>query len=193
MALLPVVTVSGMPGIQIDLPDGSTVTLPSPAVGDKVTAVEPLRHGQGNAATGGIWRLRGPAGSAGLKLAVPPLPGTANAVLPTSDEPGHWNYWRREVLAYETGLAAAAYPGIAVAPVLAVNPRADGRVELWLADVGGTQGFDWPVPRLARFAYELGAAQARWAGRGPDIPWLLGPWLAPYLAEGPRRLLRNHA
>jgi hypothetical protein len=141
-----------MPAIRLDLHDGSTVTLLSSPVGEEVTAVEPLRHGQGNAATGGIWRLRGPAGSAVLKLATPPALATANAAWRTSDDPAHWNYWRREVLAYETGLAATAYPGIATAPVLAVNPRADGRVELWLADVGGTAGFDWPVPRLARFA-----------------------------------------
>jgi len=25
-------------------------------------------------------------------------------------------------------------------------------VELWLADIAGTAGWEWPVPRLARFA-----------------------------------------
>jgi hypothetical protein len=174
----------------ISLHDGSTFTLLSCPVGDQVTAVEPLRHGQGNAATGGIWRLRGPAGAAVLKIATPPGPVAANAAWPTSDNPEHWNYWRREVLAYETGLAAAAYPAIATAPVLAVNSRADGRVELWLADVGGPGGFGWPVPRLARFAYELGAGQARWAGRVPDTPWLSRRWLAQYLAGGPIRHVR---
>ena len=44
------------------------------------------------------------------------------------------------------------------------------------------------MPRLARFAYELGAAQARWAGRVPDLPWLSRHWLAQYLTEGPPRL-----
>ncbi len=46
------------------------------------------------------------------------------------------------------------------------------------------------MPRLARFAYELGAAQARWAGRVPDLPWLSRRWLAQYLAEGPPRVTR---
>jgi hypothetical protein len=74
-------------------------------------------------------------------------------------------------LAHGTGLAAMAYGGEITAPeVLQVSPRPDGKVELWLADVGGAGGFDWPVPRLARFAYELGAGQARWAGRVPDTP-----------------------
>jgi hypothetical protein len=76
----------------------------------------------------------------------------------TSNEPDHWNYWRREALAYQTGLAATVYAsaGIVAPDLLEANPRADGAIELWLADVAGTAGWDWPVPRLARFAYELG-------------------------------------
>jgi hypothetical protein len=41
----------------------SPVSLPG-AIGGQVLTAEPLRHGQANAATGGIWRVRGPAGSA---------------------------------------------------------------------------------------------------------------------------------
>jgi hypothetical protein len=162
------------------------------AVGTAVLAAEPLRHGLGNAATGGIWRVRGTAGSAILKIARMPAATDPSRAFPTSEQQDHWNYWRREALAYQTGLAAAAYAAaaIAVPALLDANTRADGGVELWLADVGGTAGWDWPVPRLARFAYELGAAQARWAGRVPDLPWLSRGWLAQYLAEGPPRVTR---
>jgi hypothetical protein len=178
----------------VDFGDGTIVTSLPAAVGDAVVAAEPLRHAQSNAAIGGIWRVKGSAGSAVLKLATPPAPETADAVWPTSDEPAHWNYWRRESLAYETSLAATAYRGEITAPeVLQVSPRPDGKVELWLADVGGVGGFDWPVPRLARFAYELGAGQARWAGRIPDSPWLSRRWLAQYLDAGPSRFVRIDA
>jgi len=187
----------GVPeSIVLDVAGGTAVTcsgLPG-IVGDTVVAVEPLRHAQGNAAIGGIWRVRGTAGSAVLKLATPPAPQTAPAAWPTSDEPAHWNYWRRETLAYSSQLAATAYRDQITAPAwLEANPRADGSVELWLADVSGTGGFDWPVPRLARFAYELGAAQARWARRVPDAPWLSRRWLAQYLAQGPSRFVRTDA
>ncbi|GAA5180921.1 hypothetical protein GCM10023322_14330 [Rugosimonospora acidiphila] len=37
------------------------------------------------------------------------------------------------------------------------------------------------MPRLADFARQLGAAQARWAGRVPDLPWLSRHWLDQYL------------
>jgi hypothetical protein len=177
-------------GTRLDTADGTSVTcaeVPG-ALGD-VRAVEPLRHGLGNAATGGIWRVLGTAGSAVLKVARLPASPDPSKSYPTGDEPAHWNYWRRESLAYETHLAGTAYAsaGIKVPALLAACPRADGGVELWLADVSGTAGFDWPVPRLARFAYELAAAQAGWAGRVPDTPWLSRRWLAQYLAEGPPR------
>jgi hypothetical protein len=213
--------------IPLEVGDGTVVTisgLPS-AVGDMVLAAEPLRHGLGNAATSGIWRILGPAGSAILKVARLPAANQAPKAWPTSDDPAHWNYWRRESLAYESGLPATAYAstafastthvstthagtthagtihagtthaggGITAAALLETRARADGGVELWLADVGGTAGFDWTVPRLARFARELGVAQARWAGRVPDTPWLSRRWLAQYLAEGPGRMVAIEA
>ena len=162
------------------------VSLP-PAVGDAILHAEPLRHGQANAATGGIWRVRGPVGTAILKVARRPVATDPPRAFPTSDVPTHWNYWRRESLAYETGLAATAYAdaGITAPALLGAGTRPDGGIEFWLADVGGTGGFGWPVPRLARFARELGVTQARWAGRVPDIGWLSRRWLAQYLAEAP--------
>ncbi len=182
------------PGLRLEVGDGTVIScarLPR-AIGDSVVAVEPLRHGLGNTATGGICRVRGLAGSAILKVARRPAAADPTKAFPAGDEPDHWNYWRREILAYETGLAATAYTGggIAAPALLEANIRADEGVELWLADVGGTAGWEWPVPRLARFAYELGVAQAQWAGRVPDVRWLTRRWLAQYLAEGPRRLTR---
>jgi hypothetical protein len=160
---------------------------PPGAIGEPVSA-QALRHQRNNAATGGIWRVRGTAGPAILKLATPPSPGR-EAAWPTSDEPSYWNYWRREVLAYQTGLTATAYApaGITGPDLLATGARADGSVELWLADAGQAEGFSWSVPRLAGFARQLGAAQARWAGRVPDTPWLSRRWLAQYLRHEPSR------
>ena len=169
--------------------DISPVSLP-PVIGDAMLAAEPLRHGQANAATGGIWRVRGPAGTAILKVARLPSPADPPKAFPTSDEPTHWNYWQREALAYQSGLAATAYAGAGItAPaLLRAGTRPDGGVELWLADVGGIGGFEWPVARLARFARELGAAQARWAARVPAIWWLSRRWLAQYVAQAPHRV-----
>lgn len=95
------------PRLRLETDDGTVITcarLPR-AAGDAVVAVEPLRHGLGNAATGGICRVRGTAGSAILKVARLPAAADPAKAFPASDEPDHWNYWRREALAYETGLA----------------------------------------------------------------------------------------
>jgi hypothetical protein len=146
---------------------------------------ERLVHNEGNAATGGIWRVRESGRSEVLKVACPPsdVP-RGRPAWQTSAEPSHWNYWRREVLAYTTGLAATAYAkaGIVAPELLRVLERSDGSVALSLADATGTPGTRWSVDRLAHFARQLGHAQAEWAGRVPDLPWLSRRWLAQYQA-----------
>jgi hypothetical protein len=165
---------------------------PPASIGPLVSPLEPLRHGLGNAATGGVWRVRGTKAAAVLKIARPPHPERAHMAWPTSDDPVHWNYWKRELRAYETGFAATVYgdAGIGVPEVLGTVERVDGGVELWLEAIDGIAGFDWPVPRLGRFAYELGVGQARWVGRTPEHAWLSHRWLSQYLRDGPGRSVR---
>jgi hypothetical protein len=159
-------------------------------LGGRVDASEQLTHNQGNAATGGIWRVRGPAGGAVLKVARPPAdPPVGSPAWQTSDEPTHWNYWRREVIAYTSGVAATVYAGAGIAPpaLLDQRTRPDGAVELWLAEARGAPGMSWPPHRLGEFAHRLGVAQARWVDRVPAHPWLSRGWLGQYLREGPAR------
>jgi hypothetical protein len=132
-----------------------------------------LTHNAGNQATGGIWRVRGSAGRAVVKLAT--AAGGGDPAWATSDDGHHWNHWRREVLAYQRGFAA----GLGAPRLLAaVEPR-PGVVALWLEDVAGLPGARWPVGwRLARPRRRAGA------GRPPghaDPGRRLGPL-------GPRRL-----
>jgi hypothetical protein len=170
--------------------DGLRVqTLPA-ALGGGIDAVQPLTHNQGNAAAGGIWRVRGPAGTAVLKVVRPPsAEPIGSPAWQTSDEPTHWNYWRREDVAYTTGFATSVYAdaGIVAPALLDRGVRPDGAIELWLADARGAPGTSWPVSRLARFAHQLGTAQARYVDRPPQLPWLSRRWLAQYLAHGPSR------
>jgi Phosphotransferase enzyme family len=157
-------------------------------LGGRIDTMDALVHNEGNAGTGGIWRVRGPAGSAILKVARPPAAGPVGSPMwQTSNDPPHWNYWRREVLAYSTGFNASVYAdgGIVAPALLDMAERPDGSIELWLADAGGAPGYSWPVSRLGEFARQLGAGQARWVDRVPDLPWLSRRWLAQYLANGP--------
>jgi hypothetical protein len=111
---------------------------------------EALRHNAGNAATGGIWRVREARGSRILKVARPPRGETpAGSAWHTSDTPTHFNYWRREALAYESGLANSVYrdAGIRAPRLESQVTREDGAIELWLEDVVGPSGFldCWPA------------------------------------------------
>ncbi len=158
-----------------------------------IEAVESLTHNAGNAATGGIWRVRGSAGTAIRKVFRPPTdPPTGRPGWQTSDEPTHWNYWRREFLAYQTGFAATVYAGTGIEPPALLDAREHAREhareeasELWLAEATGTPGIAWSPGRLGDFAYQLGLGQARHAAMTNPERWLSKNWLAQYLADRP--------
>lgn len=148
--------------------------------------MQELTHNRFNGATGGIWRVPHGDTTAVLKLATPGRPD-APEHFQASLDPGHWNYWLRERLAYESGLAGEAYPGLAAPRLLETRERPDGSVELWLQDVTGTPGTDLGVADLGDIAYRTGVAHARWLHRPPAEPWLARDFLTDYTtAQGAR-------
>jgi Phosphotransferase enzyme family len=167
------------------LPSGLVTPAVAAALGDDGPGLRlrELTHNAGNQATGGIWRVQGPAGGAVLKIARADRGG--GGAWATSDRPDHWNYWRREPLAYQTGFAHSVYAdaGLGAPALLAAVQPDPGTVALWLEDVAGLPGPRWPVVRLADAAGRLGRAQARWAGRDLAHPWLSRRWLRQYVAS----------
>lgn len=156
-----------------------------------------LTHSQLTQATGGVWRVSGPAGSAVLKVSgAAAAGGSAAAADPRAADPRGWNHGPREPLAYRDGLPATAFAsaGIVGPDLLAAEERADGASALWLEDVDGLPGPSWSVERLGAFAEALGTAQAAWIGRVPDRPWLSRGWLRQYVASKdlPDRLPWDH-
>ncbi|MGW4463517.1 phosphotransferase [Micromonospora sp. NPDC004704] len=150
-------------------------------------SMEPLGHNPFNAATGGIWRVRRDTDTAILKIATPNRRDDHPAHWATSADPTHWNYWRREVLAYRTGLAAQAYAtaGIRAPVLLDAVDRADGSVALWLEDVSGRAGMECSPEQLGEFGYRLGVAHSSWLGRETEPAWLSRDWLRAYTTSRP--------
>ena len=135
---------------------------------------EELVHNPENGVTGGIWRVRREDGTSAVrKILLPPGAAPSRAAYwAASDRPAHWNWWRRELVAYERrAVEEWAEPALDMPQLLDVTRRPDGAVELWLEDVAGEPGPRWQPEHHAAAARALGRAQARTAGPGPWRAW----------------------
>ncbi len=134
--------------------------------------VTSLPHNRANGVTRSVDRVR-----TGGRSAVVKVLGRHTERVPThwlpSDDPTHFNYWRREALAYGAGLADAyAGSGLVAPDLLALHHREDGSIALWLEDLG-SDDTEWTVDDVVEIARRLGVAQGRIAVEGgPDHGWL---------------------
>jgi hypothetical protein len=87
----------------------------------------PVAHTVVNATTGGLYRVSGEAAADGQTRPWSLVLKVVQATPTSPDDPAHWNYWRREALAYQSGIPYGLAPGL-TAPRLAgvvadeVNP-----------------------------------------------------------------------
>ncbi len=132
------------------------------------------------AATAGVYRVSGTADDRGalvqwaimLKVIRP----AAAAWNPAARAIDHPIDWKREALAYESGLLADLPGGIVAPRCFAIEERADESCWLWLEEVGDRYGPRWPLAQYAHAAVALGRFNGAYlAGRPlPAYPWL-GP------------------
>ncbi|MEU6347848.1 aminoglycoside phosphotransferase [Streptomyces sp. NPDC047072] len=139
--------------------------------------VSSLTHNPKNGVTGGVWHITAGEREAVLKVLTRRKGVTGHWA--ASDDPRHWNHWRREAEVYARGLAQVWQPyGIRAPRLLACVERADGDVALWLESVRGRPGQRWPVQTHVRHAHRMGLAQG--AVGALDEPWLSRRFLRDY-------------
>lgn len=135
-------------------------------------------------ATVGLFRVSGDRWSVVLKLVGLDREGHPN--WRAGEQPDHWYYWRREPLAYQSGLLASFTGGLRAPRCYIVAERPDGSVALWLEDLQAlTPATAWPLARHRLAARHLGQAQGEFAVSRPlpDRAWLSRDWLRAYLAQ----------
>lgn len=93
------------------------------------------------------------------------------------DNPQDWNFWKREALAYQSGLLDKL-PGNLKAPrFLGIGGDAapgGNTLHLWLEEVAGAEGSQWSFERYGKVAEHFGTFNGTYLTTQPvpDYPWL---------------------
>ncbi len=146
----------------------------------------------------GEWGLEKLKGGLELGSAIYRLSGTAKAggadqswslIIKTiqpdraNDDPAGCHYWKRDPLAYQSGLLYAL-PGRVTAPrLIDVCENPDGSVWICMEEVKDEQARPWSLELYARVARQLGEFNGTFlAGRPlPGETWITQHWLHKYL------------
>ena len=144
--------------------------------------VQPL-HG-GSEASSRLYRIAGSAHQRGAphawSLILKGVQGDA-----ARSDPGHWNYWKRELLAYQSGLLDALPAGLGAPRWFGVLAQGDDRAWLWLEELASTVPLPWPPATYGLAARHLGRFNGAYLA-GYPLPaevWLSPTWLRSYVTE----------
>jgi hypothetical protein len=129
--------------------------------------------------TGGVYRVMGNAQDQSkevdwsLVLKVVSCPHGEGAAM--FKDVTHPLYWKREVLAFQSGLLDHLAGGLEAPRCFSIDEQPDGSYWLWLEDVRDSHSRCWPLGQFARTAYTLGRFNGAYlAGEPlPDYPWLV--------------------
>ena len=104
---------------------------------------------------------------------------------PDRDDPSHPLYWKREVLAYGSGLLDDLPGGLAAPRCLDIVEQPGGQCWLWLEEVSDAIGALWPIEHYGLVARHLGQFNGAYLTTRsiPSYPWLSRGWLRAYIAQ----------
>ncbi len=86
----------------------------------------------------------------------------------------HWNYWKRELYVYQSGLLELLPEGLAAPRCYGVEELPDNIALMWLEDIRDSMDGTWPLERYALAARHLGRLNGMFISDHsiPAIPWL---------------------
>jgi hypothetical protein len=153
----------------------------SPTVEVSDWSVYPIHSGDGEGL--GVYRLVGTGEDRGQPLRWSLILKAFGAPAEGGEE-GDWNYWKREAMAYCSGLLDDLPGGIAAPRCLGVEELTDGFVRLWLEDVAPEHDEPWSPDRYALAGRHLGRFNGAYLVERsvPDAPWLSTNWLRGWVA-----------
>ena len=104
---------------------------------------------------------------------------------PSVEDPAGARYWKREMLAYQSGLLADLPAGLSAPRCFGVTEQPGGDSWLWLEEITDAATGRWPPERFAVVARQLGTFSAAYlTGRAlPADPWLSRDWFRSKVAE----------
>jgi len=136
--------------------------------------VKPLENKLVNPVSGGVFKVTGHSGSGDTgveRSAILKILKARNR----GDNPHDWNYWKREALAYQSGLLENLPGGLKAPHLLGVVEKPDQKeLWLWLEEVPNLDKADWTRERYGQVAHDLGLFNGAYlAGlKLPEYYWL---------------------
>jgi hypothetical protein len=149
-----------------------------------VADVQELVHNPRNAVTDGVHLVTTADGARRVRkrLRPPASDDAPGGPWAASEDPRHWNYWRREALAYADPALRESLAGTGLAMPDAEVVESPGGVTLWLEHVDGRPGTEFDLADHAATCRALG----RWQSAGPfERPWTSRRFLREYSSARP--------
>ncbi|HWI62025.1 MAG TPA: phosphotransferase [Symbiobacteriaceae bacterium] len=132
-----------------------------------------------NPATGGIYRVQGTVAGRPWSMLTKVPQISENS----PDDETHWNYWKREVLFYQSGLDQLLPAGTRAPGFGGTAADSNGQLVFFMEDVPNCTTEPWPVSwhaTLARCLAQFNASPAP----TPALPWLCTGWLRGVMRIG---------
>ncbi|QSO52694.1 phosphotransferase [Alicyclobacillus curvatus] len=144
----------------------------------------PIHWSPSNEVTDGLWQMSGTASRGAGSISWSMVIKTVKPVKSHSDA-SHYNYWKREVLAYQSGVTDCLPDSVRAPRCLMLEERPEGTVRLWLERIVDVSPGSWSMTHYARAARALGRFNGVYlSGRPlPDYASLSRSWMRSWVTE----------